>query len=520
MTVEKLDINYSKSFTRNVVTNVINLLVNTIVGLLMVPFFLNSLGPAAYALIPLATSINSYVIFVINIINASVSRYLSVELQSGDINRARETYSTSFVIFITGALILLPISIALAVASPHIFQTGDTPSEIVILFFIMIFVSVLISALKSNFMTILFAHNRLDLLNGVQISQTVIQNGLIVVLLLALGPSLLYVGGSYIAAAVVSFILAFLFAKRQRFALKFSFADFRKTRVKELGGLTFLYLFDQLGCVLQSQIALIVVNIYFGAVAQAEYSLVISWGLYMVTLCSILTSTVAPKIYSLAADDDRKEIFHFTGIFTKFIGLLVALPVALLCIFAPQLMTLWVGPEYAHLAPLVWLLLPVYYITVAHSPQVPIAIAYLKMKFPAILNIVVGLVYLALALLLPVVFNIGYYGVALAYVIVMFLHHGIFLPVYYCWVIKVPYLSFIKKMLPGFAAMLALMAFGVLITLVIDVNPFWVYVSLGAIISIGYLFIMAKFLLTGEEKMLAKTCLPEFMQNMRIVKWL
>ena len=44
--------------------------------------------------------------------------------------------------------------------------------------------------------------------------------------------------------------------------------------------------------------------------------------------------------------------------FTKIVGLLASLPIALLCIFSPQVMTIWVGAEYAKLAPLVWCLIP------------------------------------------------------------------------------------------------------------------------------------------------------------------
>jgi len=42
-----------------------------------VPYFINTLGVAAYGLIPLATSITGYVAIVVQSLNISVSRFLS-----------------------------------------------------------------------------------------------------------------------------------------------------------------------------------------------------------------------------------------------------------------------------------------------------------------------------------------------------------------------------------------------------------------------------------------------------------
>lgn len=102
------------------------------------------------------------------------------------------------------------------------------------------------------------------------------QVGLIVILFWTLKPSLYIVGFAYITAAAAPLLFAYILAKRQNSELHFSLSSFNKSSLKELGSLSFLYCFDRFGCILQSQIALIVVNIYFGAVMQAEYSLVLT----------------------------------------------------------------------------------------------------------------------------------------------------------------------------------------------------------------------------------------------------
>lgn len=71
---------FSKQVPKNLVTNILYFVLNVIIGLFLVPFFIDSLGVACYALIPLATSMTSYVNLVVQSINTSVSRYLTIDL--------------------------------------------------------------------------------------------------------------------------------------------------------------------------------------------------------------------------------------------------------------------------------------------------------------------------------------------------------------------------------------------------------------------------------------------------------
>lgn len=520
MTEKSFQINYARSFSRNVITNIINLAVTSLVGLLLVPFFLDSLGPSAYALIPLATSLAGYVTFFIDILNTSVARYLTIELQQGDTKKANETYSTSYAVILLLVLICIPVVIAVSLAAPYIFETGTISDAEVFVFFALILGSILVSTLKSNFMAILFSYNRLDLRNIVTISQTILQTGIIVILFLIQSPTLYSVGIAYMIAAIASLIIAYFLAKKQKSSLHFTISSFNKSLLKELGSLSLLCCFDRFGGILQSQIALIVVNIYFGAVMQAEYSLVLTWGGFLIALSGIVTATASPKVYSLAAQHDDKAIIDFVSTFTKFIGLLIALPIVLLCVFAPQVMTIWVGAEYTVLTPLVWILIPAYYFSITLSGQVPIAISHLRMQFPAVINIVFGILYLIMALSIPKIFDTGYYGVAIAWVIMIILHHGLVSPVFYSIVAKGKPFAFVKKSAVGLLAMFILMVVGVLYTSLISVDSLFMLVLSGGVISAVYLLLVAKVVLSKEEKDMARSCLPGFMQKMKIVRWL
>jgi len=73
--------NLRTQLPKNLITNVVLFLVSILIGVFLVPYYIDTLGVSSYALVPLATSITSYVNLVIQSLNSSVSRYLTVDLQ-------------------------------------------------------------------------------------------------------------------------------------------------------------------------------------------------------------------------------------------------------------------------------------------------------------------------------------------------------------------------------------------------------------------------------------------------------
>ena len=62
----------SKRFLPNAAMNILSLAVTGIIGLLMVPYYIDSLGIAAYGIVPVALSMTGYVTIVADsIVNAT-----------------------------------------------------------------------------------------------------------------------------------------------------------------------------------------------------------------------------------------------------------------------------------------------------------------------------------------------------------------------------------------------------------------------------------------------------------------
>ena len=69
----------------NMVTNVTRVVVMALVGFLMVPYYIDQFGIATYAILPLATSITSYVLVASESLADSFTRYMIMAIHKGDI---------------------------------------------------------------------------------------------------------------------------------------------------------------------------------------------------------------------------------------------------------------------------------------------------------------------------------------------------------------------------------------------------------------------------------------------------
>lgn len=519
MSIAPLDIKFTQNLPKNLLSNIVYFTLNIAIGLMLVPFFLDTLGTAAYGLIPLATSITSYITLVIDSLNTSISRFLTIDLQRADSKRANETYNTALFGTLGVILLLIPFALAAAWYAPVFFNIGDQSATDVFLLFALVFGAVLIRAWSSNFMVVMFAYNRLDLRNYLNCTNLLAQLGLVLILFLCLGPSLILVGLSYAGAAVVTLAMAFILSKRTCPDLKISSASFVRSRLGEIGEMSTWVLINSVGLLLNTQIALIVVNKLFGDVAGAEYSLAAIWSTLLISTAALITNLFTPMTYSYYAKKERGGLIRFTSVTVKCIGLFMALPIALVCIFSPQLLTIWVGAEFAHLTPLIWICVAPIILQIMVSCISPITVAYNRVRSLVILTLPMGFLNIVLALLLPFIFDIGMYGVALAGLITLILRYGVINPLFIASVMRIPVFTYLKKMLYGVGGLIILSVTGLALVSLTNISTLSALILAGCGISAAYLLFVLNVVLRPEEREMIRSCLPGVCQR-KMPSWL
>lgn len=514
-----LDIKFSQRFSKNVLSNIAYFVINIIIGLKLVPYFVDTLGLAAYGLIPLATSITSYVTLIIDSLNTSISRFLTIDLQRSDIARANQTFNTALFGTLAIIMILIPIAILVAWFAPEFFDIGNTPSGDVFILFSLILGSILIRAWSSNFMVTLFAYNRLDYRNLVNIINVVTQLVLVVVFFKIFLPSLVYVGISYFIAALVALFVAYNLSRKVCPDLQISISSYSRTRFREIGGIAFWVVIDTIGFMLNANIALMVVNRLFGDVAGSEYSLVIIWSTLLYGISGLVTNAMTPMIYNYYSKRDTAGLIKFALFAMKCMSLFMTPIVGLICLFSPQLFTLWMGSdEYVHLAPLMWIVLSPVIIKVQVSAIGSIGVGYGRVKIPAFYSLFAGILNVYLSCTLPFIFGLGIYGVAISSAISMILHTGISAPIYTAYVVRAPLDTFVKAILRGIGYLMGFIMGATLILAVFPASTILMTIIIGLILIILYVTLVFTCILHEDEKEQIRFCIPEILIK-HIPKW-
>lgn len=498
----------SKQVPKNLTANFLYFIVNLASGILLVPYFINSLGVASYALIPLATSFTSYVNLIMVSLNTSVSRPMTMELQGKEFKKANLTFNTALFGTLGIILLVLPIILLLLYYLPSFFEIPLNQENATRLLFLGVVSAFLLRAWSSNFGIILFAYNRLDLLNIINAINIFVQVGLILLLFKLYSPNLAYIGLAHLIAAIVAFVLTIFCSHKINPYIRVNIKDFHRSKANEIMELGGWVIIAQLGSLLFLQIDLIVVNKLFGTLAGGEYSIAFMWSSVLRTIAGVLISVLTPVILTCYIKGKTQELINLSKSAIKLTGFALALPIGFICGFAPQLLSLWVGPEFAKLSPLIFLMLSHLVINLPVMLLFDINVAYNKVRIPGIVTLCMGIGNVLLVIILPLLTGWGYYGVAVAGAIMLTLKNAVFIPWYATKVLGISRTTFTNSMFPGALAMLITAGFCRLINFFIHISGFGNLIISGIIVTIVYMGTVWIFIKEDVERQIIMSMIP------------
>jgi membrane protein EpsK len=445
---------FTSQFPKNLAANIGYFLANVVIGLFLVPYFVSTLGVAAYGLIPLATSITGYVSLVVLSLNTAVSRYLTVDLQRENYLSANRTFNTALFGLTAIILLMIPIVLTISYFVPTIFSVPQGQEEGAMFLFLGVITAFLIRAWSGNFTVQLFAYNRLDLQNIVNLTNLVVQTSLIIVFFNIFGPNLSLIGVAYLIGSIISSIVAIIFSRKICPYLTISWRSWDRSKLKEIGNMGGWVIVNQIGALLFLQIDLIVVNKLFGAAAGGEYSIALQWVILLRSVAGVLAGVLTPMILTYYAKEQTGKVKKISQSAVKLMGFAMAFPIGIICGFSPQILSLWIGEEYTFLAPLMVILTAHLSINLAVKPLFSINVAHNRVRIPGIVTFFMGIGNLILAIAIPLVTGWGYYGVAIAAAIMLTLKNTAFTPWYTSRILGENKYIFLRPMVPGILSVL------------------------------------------------------------------
>lgn len=449
---------FRKQFPANLLSNILLFCFNLVIGIWLVPYFIRNLGVAAYGLIPLATSLTQYVALFTMALGGGTSRFLTIDLQQGDLERANRTFNTAFWGLAGLSLLLVPALVGLSWFAPTLFRVPQDQIAASRWLFAGVSLTFLVTTIFATLDVSTYAFNRLDYRNLVQLSNLLVRTACIVLFFTLFSSSLGSVALAMFMGAIAAAAVSWHFWRKLTPSLRFRLSLFDRSRLADLMGMGGWMVVNHIGYLLFLQIDLIVVNRLFGPVAGGEYASVLQWNTLIRSMAGVLAGVLGPMLMIRYAQNRFDELERLSSLSVKLLGLALALPIGLACGFSRPLLALWLGPSFAQLAPLMQIMLFHLGINLSVLPLFNINVCYNRIRLPGVVTLVMGALNLFLAIKLASVGSLGFYGVALAGGIVLSLKNAVFTPWYAAKVQGISPRRYFTAILPGFLFSTALIA--------------------------------------------------------------
>ncbi|TAK35851.1 MAG: hypothetical protein EPO21_04805 [Chloroflexota bacterium] len=421
--------NLSSKIVRNSITNYGGNAVSLIVGFLLTPFLVHSLGDAKYGAWVLVGSISSYFWLLDFGLGSSVTKFVSELHATGQRNRLNAVVASSFALLAAVGLVSLIASGIVAQLVDILFRL---PSEIVPEVRSMIYVTGVALAVSFPFGVfggVLRGYQRYDLINVVVVVSTV-ANAILSVLAVKLGWGL-------VGLALVG-LSTNLVVGGGRLALS-KWVDrglvLRPSMVKMsvLRGITgfsvWIFVINVAVQVVYRTSPVIIASV-LGVALVTPFAIANSLVQYSGRLVDPILAVLLPAYSELSAVDDTGRVRRLFIEASKVVGA-IAMPVALgLLLLGKPFIVRWVGPTYEESGTLLYFLVPPLYLSFMIATGDKLLWAKGKIRVNSYVAIADAVLNLSLSVTLAM--TLGLVGVALATFLSVLITNGLGLMPYIC----------------------------------------------------------------------------------------
>jgi membrane protein EpsK len=489
------------TFSVNVIAQLVNFVVSVGIGVFLTPYLIHSLGPEYYGLVPLAMTIVGYCAIMTVAINTSVSRSLTQAIALGHAAEANRIFNTSVVVCTIIAAFVAAVSIATTLNISQIISIPPEGEVQAKWLFGCTAISFIVSALTTPFSVAAFCRNRFDVTHGIGLTRNITRIVGIILLFWLWEPSIRSVGIAGLIAALVEGICVIWAARLLLPEIDLRFTDVDWDTFSNLTLTGWWVSVFQVGTILLLSIDLLVVNRVFGAESGGRYAVVLQWSALLRNFATSLAAVFSPTIIAIYGNRDIDALIGYAVRGMRFIGLVMAIPIGILCGLASDVLLVWLGPEYLDLAWLLIVLTAPLSINLAVLPLFSISIAANRIRVPGLVTIIFGVCNLALALYASTQTSLGIYGVAISGVVVLTLKNAIFTPAYAADNVSLPWTTFSRPLITVSiaTAFIATVAWCSARAIVIDT---WTeLLTMASLVTAVYIVVLYLLILSTEERL-------------------
>ena len=419
--------------------------VTLLMGIWYTPFTVHHLGISLQAVVQLAASFVFYMWFVTGGVSASVGRLVMVDAARGDMEAANRTFNTFIVAAQKVALILLGvIALVVVFVVPHL----NYPPGLLLttqFLFAAILGTVILQLFSMCLDSAIWVSGRIDVRSTIFIIETLVRSGIVFALFSLTEPKLWHIGVASLGAGFSTITLYFTAWKRLTPELKIDRKYFDAKRFREIRGQGGYMLFFQAGSALQFNADLIVLNVLLGREIQGSYGLLLTWCNILRGMLGSMGQLLASSLAAYQASEDHDQLAELSMKAVRMQGMLIAIPIGVLCGLARPALLWWVGPEFTFLAPIAWLILVPLVLEGSFNPLLILVQAPETLPFGAATAVSLGALNVVLGIVLVKFTSMGMYGIAVAVATTSVLRHAVVLPIYVARLMRKPWYLVVQQ---------------------------------------------------------------------------
>ena len=334
-----------KQISKNITSNFTGYFVSLVVGLLLSPFVVHSLGAVSFGFWTLIRSLTGYYGLLDLGILAGVSQFVTRYLSKDDSAGVNRTFSTAFFLLSGVACILICLTIFLSITLSHWVSSLDQNANDLRLALLMTGFAVALNFPLVVFKAIPYGLQRLELLNALTIFNRILEAVLVVWALQSKWGIVGLAGANCLVGIIGGLIQVFL-AFHLYPNLKISHRYFSKDSLREIRGYGIHSFFITAADRILLHTDYLIVGFILTAEAVTYYAIGASLVPYYLGLIQAVTWALTPYAIERDAHGDKVAIKRLLLFGTRGTVALAAFFAGGMIVLGHDFLMLWMGPKY------------------------------------------------------------------------------------------------------------------------------------------------------------------------------
>lgn len=418
----------------NLSSQIISFLINVGVTFFLTPFIVDRIGKDIYGFVGLANNITGYITIITTAINSLANRYITIAYVKNDIPLAKKYYSSITAANILIVAIFVPLAAVLISKLEWFINVPELFMADIKLLWLFIFLAFFINLIFGRMTVATFAKNRLDLSATANISSNILKLLLIVLMYMLLPAKVSYLGIATFVCAALVVVLNCCFKHKLTPELKFCTKDVQMAKLWDIFKNGIWNSISQLSELLFTGLDLLLANLFIGVTEMSLLSIAKSIPLQAITFIATVAGVFYPFMTISYAKKSSDEFVTETSNALRLCGLVCSVLIMGIIVFGKNFYRFWLPTLSADEINLVQTLSVLTLLPQVFSiyifPLYHVNTLACRLKWPALVNLILGAVNVVLVFTLLKFTSLGIYAIAGVSSILQVLKILIFVPIY------------------------------------------------------------------------------------------